>query len=116
MKNAVFWTVALVRTDVPHARHISQSFPPPPGHSCIPFYRFVSHIAVFLRSVLQLLVAAIVVPNSLVLSILMMEKIRSSETSVVTRIPWRHTTEDGILNDISTLKNAIFWNVMMWLL
>jgi hypothetical protein len=41
--------------------------------------------SVFLRRVLQLLVNANVVPSSPILSTLMTEKIRSSETSVLTR-------------------------------
>jgi hypothetical protein len=53
---------------------------------------------VYLRSVLQLLVTANVVPSSSILSTPMMEAIRSSETSVLTRATQRHTPEDGILH------------------
>jgi hypothetical protein len=52
---------------------------------------------VFLRSVLRLLVTANVVPSSMILVILMMEAIRSSETSVLTRATWRNISEDGVL-------------------
>jgi hypothetical protein len=56
------------------------------------------HVALVrtLGSVLQLLVTAKVFSNSLIISALMMEAIRSSETSVLTRATWHHITEDGI--------------------
>jgi hypothetical protein len=47
---------------------------------------------------LQLLVTAIAVPSSPILVTLMMEAIRSSETSVLTRATWLHILEDGILH------------------
>jgi hypothetical protein len=37
------------------------------------------------------------IPGSLILSIMIMEAIRSSETLVLTRATWRHFSEDGIL-------------------
>jgi hypothetical protein len=54
-------------------------------------------ICVFLRSVLELLVTANVVPSSLILLTLMMEAIRSFETLVLTRATRRHIPEDDIL-------------------
>jgi hypothetical protein len=45
----------------------------------------VSEERIALHSVLQLLVSSNVVPSSLILFTLMMETIRSSETSVLTR-------------------------------
>jgi hypothetical protein len=53
---------------------------------------------VFLRSVFRLLATANVVPRSLIFVTLIMEGIRSSETSVLTRITWRSVPEDGILH------------------
>jgi hypothetical protein len=47
---------------------------------------------------LQLLVIANIVPNSLILSALMMEVIRSFETSVLTRATLRNISEDDILH------------------
>jgi hypothetical protein len=53
---------------------------------------------VVLRSVVQLLVIAYVVPSSLVFSTLMMEAIFSSGTSVLTRAARSNIPEDGILH------------------
>jgi hypothetical protein len=52
----------------------------------------------FLRSLRRLLVTANVVPNSPILVTLMMEALRSSETSVLTRATWRTVPQDGILH------------------
>jgi hypothetical protein len=56
---------------------------------------------VFLRSVLLLLVPANIVPSSPVLVTLMIEAIRSSETSALTRATRRHVPEDDILHFIA---------------
>jgi hypothetical protein len=56
-----------------------------------------SNRSTFLRSMLQLLVTA-EVPSSLILVSMMMEAIRSSETSVLTRSTLRNIPEDGILD------------------
>jgi hypothetical protein len=50
------------------------------------------------RSMLQLLVTANVVYSSLILFTLIMEAVRSSETSVLTRATRRLIAEDGILH------------------
>jgi hypothetical protein len=47
---------------------------------------------------LQLLVTANFVPSSLILFTLMMEAIRSSETSVLARAARHHIAEDSILH------------------
>jgi hypothetical protein len=57
-----------------------------------------SYILVFPRNVLQLLVTANVVPNSLILFTLMMKAILSCEMSVLTTVTRRHIQEDGILH------------------
>jgi hypothetical protein len=51
----------------------------------------------FLRSMLQLLVTANVVPRLLTLSTQLTEEIHSSETSVLTTATRRHIPEDGIV-------------------
>jgi hypothetical protein len=54
--------------------------------------------SVVLRSVLQLLVTAYVLPREQILVTLMVAAIRSSETSVLIIATQRHVPEDGILH------------------
>jgi hypothetical protein len=57
-----------------------------------------SNYIVFLLSLIRLLVAANAVPNSPIFVSLVIEAIRSSETSVLTKVTWRYIPEDGILH------------------
>jgi hypothetical protein len=79
--NVMLCHVALLRTDVSEER-----------------IAFIIKVYVFLRSVLRLLVTASVVPSSPILVTLMMETIRSFETTVLTRATRRNIAEGGILH------------------
>jgi hypothetical protein len=76
MKNAVFWDIT----------------------PCTSYKNRRTSILVFLRSLRRFLVAANVVFNTPILVILIMEVIRSSETSVLTRANLRYIPGDGILS------------------
>jgi hypothetical protein len=55
-------------------------------------------VTLFLRSMLWLLITANVFPSSPIPVTMMMEVIRSSETSVLRRASWHNMPEDGILH------------------
>jgi hypothetical protein len=67
---------------------------------------YLASIVIFLRSLLQLLDTANVVPSSAILVALMMEVIRSSETSVLTRAVRRNLSENGILHKWGFLERC----------
>jgi hypothetical protein len=90
MKNAILWYVTpcdSCKTDISEKR----------GASIIRVTR-IGKLG-FLRSVPQLLVTA-KVPSSPILFTLMMQGIRSSETSVLTRATQYNIQEDGILQQL----------------
>jgi hypothetical protein len=93
VENSIFWDV----TDISEER-------------IIPMIRVtgiieLKYYVVFLSSMLQLLVAANIVPSSpilvtlmmMMMMMMMMGAICTSERSVLTRITWRNIPEDGIL-------------------
>jgi hypothetical protein len=81
--------VALVRTDV--------------SEECS------ASIIVFLRSMRRLLVIANVVPSSPILVTLIMEELRSYETSVLTRGTRRNISEDGIFIVTAVKTPNLIW-------
>jgi hypothetical protein len=102
MNNAVFWDVTLCgsckkrRFGGTYCLH-HQGDKNRPARNVSGNYQLkhVVHI-VFLGSVLRLLVTKL--PSSPILDTLIMEAIRSSETSVLTRAPRRNIPEEGILH------------------
>jgi hypothetical protein len=112
LKNAVFWVVTPYGSLLLPAGMSSTQPNPLSLHPSLSYPTLslpLSHIA-FLRSGFQFLVTANVVPSSPNLVTLMMETIRSSETSVLTRITRRSIPEDGTLHSHrrKNLKSYIF--------
>jgi hypothetical protein len=95
--------VALIRNNVSEERI-----------ACI--IRVESITLVFLRSVLQLLVIANIVPSALILSTLMMQAILSSETCALTGGTRYHVPEDDILRshlrgNLKSYRMTIYWEI-----
>jgi hypothetical protein len=57
----------------------------------------------------RLLVTANVVPGSPILDTLMIEELRSSETSVLTRTTRRNIPEDSILHEMNLIMSKQFF-------
>jgi hypothetical protein len=72
---------------------LADSFHPDDGGGT--FFRKILH------AVLESLLTASVVPSSLIVFTLMIEAIRPSETSVLTRDTWRKIPEDGIFLNLT---------------
>jgi hypothetical protein len=68
----------------------------------------------FIRSVIQFLVTAKVVPSSLILFTLILEAIYSSATSVLRRASQRHIPEDGIIHSHSCENLKYYKAVTGW--
>jgi hypothetical protein len=102
MKNVVF--LDMKTQLVPHRTHITSPLQSPASECCCNILGFQSGdceecrlLGAFLRSVLLLLVTGNV-PSTLILFTVMMDTIRSSETSVLTRFTRLHIPEDCILH------------------
>jgi hypothetical protein len=68
----------------------------------------------FLHSLRRLLVTASVVPSSLIFVTLLMEAIRFSETSIITRTTLYHIPEDGILHS-HRRKDLKSYIILRWI-
>jgi hypothetical protein len=112
VKNAVFGMlrrVALDRTDVSEERIAS-----------IIIITRIDEIGttyiLFLRSILQLLLSVNVVPISLIIFNLMIEAIRSSQTSILTTVTRFNVPEDDILNSYRRENHKSYIAITGWTL
>jgi hypothetical protein len=108
MKNAVFWDVTMC--DSCKNRHLGGTYRP--HHQGDKNWKVRNNFSSnyhLKNAAKKHIVIANVVPKSPILVTLMMEVIRSSQTSVLTRTTRRNISEDGILHTFSS-----FWKTGRW--
>jgi hypothetical protein len=109
LSSGMLCRVALVRTDVSEERSASIIRVTRIGELRTTLAITSNHVTVFLCTMCRLLVMANVVTSSPIFITLIMEALRSSETSVLTRATQCNITEDVILHShcLENLKSYI---------